>query len=530
MATISRNVLEEELRSLLEKPFGPYLDEMILSPKCRSTEKSVLCLEALWLECGGQCVGYVRPLRLAPFVSNHLPYGSFDQTELHPVGTVPLAVRDKPLPKNAPVRFRGVLTIHNLAHLTEEGLQHLEEDFKHEHTHGQISGKIRHRLNHTPTIRSLYDRNGKGKEDGLRVKVWVQGIKNMTVGYMTSRLAPKGLLLNTKHTGRSFEVLSLDDEVYTLSRTYLLRYRTLHTLYQIAKLDDALPKGERTPVLARTPLWFTERYFAQLAYSARPLRRRVEYLHDAPRTSGDEGSGYDSLDEVHTFGLRTRRLRFPRTVHTAEILSKFASHAEWIVADHAQLQTQRRWLALDAWRAWLPEVERARARAKRKNPLSLWGMRDEHTGDVPSRGPSEPRDEMEVCRNIAEPPARPNSKRRRTFLSPSEEDEPAVQFPAAPLLPKKAGKKSASKAACRGVPPIPPPPPVSHKGKGKLRTPSTVELESSDDERTPARAPMPTRPQASKRPSTAAVHSAKPARGRRKTAKSVSSVVVHVLK
>lgn len=48
---------ETRIQDVLAKPFGPYLDSLILEKKCTTTGKESAVLHSVMMECGGQVIG-----------------------------------------------------------------------------------------------------------------------------------------------------------------------------------------------------------------------------------------------------------------------------------------------------------------------------------------------------------------------------------------------------------------------------------------------------------------------------------------
>ncbi|KAI0052895.1 hypothetical protein FA95DRAFT_1509915, partial [Auriscalpium vulgare] len=434
-------VTQPEIKALLEKPFGPYLDDLLLTDKCKSTKTSVLGLEELMLECDRRMTG-------------------LDQTEHTPRGTTPLNVRGRPpLPKNAQVRFRGVLTINTLAHLTETGLKYLNEDFTERQTQAQIKGDLR-RAFVGKSIKDLYAANGKGKPGGYRIQVWIQGYKNMSAGYMTSKLVPNGLMLTTRDQNRNYEVLSFHIESYMLSRTYLLRYHTFRALQEIVDLDRG-----HTPLALRTPEWFVERYMDDFAYPARSRWRRIYYNHNA--SSSEEASDINEKPSQECIDARaghlTHRPRHPRHVHRAEIRSVFASHVEWIVEEHKI--RQRKFLNVESWSAWVHQVEVSRARARRADPQSQWGRRDEYKVEQEDEEQEDEDEDGVAADSEADVVVlqSPSASVGRAQTVPDSDEEP-------PPPPARTVKKTSKRKAKKVVAPVAVYPLVpADRGKGKGR-------------------------------------------------------------
>lgn len=210
----------------------------------------------------------------------------------------------------------------------------------------------------------------------------------------------KGLKLTTKDRNRIYEILSLDTETYELSRTFLYRYHTLHTLEELHNRDQS-----RTPRNKRTPDWFASRYLHWQSYAPPTSRwRRTYYLEDA--VDSDSGSDIvdidpeeyktkecyrvpdeakDPEDRARRAGRQTRVPRRVRKPHRAEILSVFASHCEWIIMEQMKRQKHKRILDVDIWQKWRNAVVlKGRRVARARRPRVKWGVRDEYDGSSDS--------------------------------------------------------------------------------------------------------------------------------------------------
>jgi len=49
---------ETRLHNLLVKPFGPFIDSLVLDKKCTTTGKESVVLSSLIMECGGEAIGW----------------------------------------------------------------------------------------------------------------------------------------------------------------------------------------------------------------------------------------------------------------------------------------------------------------------------------------------------------------------------------------------------------------------------------------------------------------------------------------
>lgn len=274
----------------------------------------------------------------------------------------------------------------------------------------------------------------------------------------------KGLKLTTKDRNRIYEVLSLDTETYELSRTFLHRYHTLHTLEELHGRDQS-----RTARNKRTPDWFASRYLHWQSYAPPTSRwRRTYYLEDA--VDSDSGSDIadidpeeyktkdcyrvpdeakDPEDRARRAGRQTRVPRRVRKPHRAEILFVFASHCEWIIMEQMKRQKHKRILDVDVWQKWRNEVVlKGRRVARARRPRVKWGVRDEYDGSSDSDSGGDDDDDMqEGAVSGSEAPATDmeievedeedeeiqiivqSRRRRRESANSTDSDRPAVRRP-----------------------------------------------------------------------------------------------------
>ncbi len=173
---------DQIIRDLLERPFGPYLDETILSDKCQHTSSKRLVLEHLMLSYRGKPTGY----------SHHfsdlqtLTCCSFDRTEF--IGPfVPSNVTHllPPTEAGSYVQFRGVLSIPALSHLSDTGLRYLNHDLRERLMGTIVNGIASARKHLAVTIEAIFESKTKQKQlPKLEVRVLIQGIMCSKASFM----------------------------------------------------------------------------------------------------------------------------------------------------------------------------------------------------------------------------------------------------------------------------------------------------------------------------------------------------------
>ncbi|TFY78268.1 hypothetical protein EWM64_g5743 [Hericium alpestre] len=151
-------LVERALERLLEEPFGPYLDKDILSARCKSTKTSILQLQQVMFEREGQAVG---------------------------------------VNENDDIRFRGILALSSFNHLSPAGVEYITSEIRHRFTEMQNAGTPLRHLRDSTSVADVFREldnwrkrrevsNKKQDQDVPTVNVWVQGEKEMAVGYLTS--------------------------------------------------------------------------------------------------------------------------------------------------------------------------------------------------------------------------------------------------------------------------------------------------------------------------------------------------------
>jgi hypothetical protein len=139
------------------------------------------------------------------------------------------------------------------------------------------------------------------------------------------------------HSGRMYDIKSLDVATFKRSQNFLARYRLWALIEHIILTDP-----RKTPVEDRTIDWLVDKYLARY--------KKGDFRHDVERNQ-----------------------RHPRHIPRAEIIGLFAAHAEWILAQHlATTSNAVRKLNIPSWIQFCRRVKSARKAAMSENVR--WGL------------------------------------------------------------------------------------------------------------------------------------------------------------
>ncbi|KAJ6531297.1 hypothetical protein B0H19DRAFT_1191117 [Mycena capillaripes] len=203
------------IKELIEEPFGPYPDSVILNPG--------------WVPQGTK-LPQLRCLRLC----QNEQFIGLDTCERFLV---------PPKRASSPVSFFGVLIIEQLAWLSEAGKTFLKSDLnaRDETFPGQRASQNSRKATQRRelTLEGLY---GQMPAGGSRIKVWILCEKENRAMFMTTKSYPNSLILNSKYQHRSYEILTMDRPTYFFSSNFLERYRLVALIEEIAakhELTDA---------------------------------------------------------------------------------------------------------------------------------------------------------------------------------------------------------------------------------------------------------------------------------------------------
>ncbi|KAI9444800.1 hypothetical protein H4582DRAFT_2179797 [Lactarius indigo] len=400
---------DKVLQDLLKLPFGPYLGETVLNDK----SKKRLLLEDLMLSYNNGSTGFDRTEFKEPLVpsnASHLP----------------------PIESGSRVLFRGVVSIPAITHLSSEGLQDLNRDFKERVVGSVLNGVRLARKYSSFNLESVFGLKAKQKRqpkaEQYEIRVLILGFVRSTASFMRSDVVPDGLLFGTANAARTsyrtFEVVSMDVETYKLSRTFLFRHHTLRTMRDILKNYKS-----SVPTYKRTPQWFLEHYLHGFAYPPHRRWSRINSIENA-ESSDESPNGMDEVYSSRPADAKTHRPRHLRIVHKNEVWSIFASHSEWIlslVQNHRDLKGEVHGYGWESFRANVPRLRVIAMSDKETN--GRWGLRDEHGGG----------DHVCETRSVADvsaPTPKPKSK-SQPITTISKKRKRRTKSPPAPPSPKR---------------------------------------------------------------------------------------------
>ncbi len=113
---------------------------------------------------------------------------SFDRTEFEGNLTPSNAAHLPPIPSGSPVLFRGVLSLHALAHLSEEGQKHLKHDFKERVTRSAVNGVLGPRKHTNTNLEVIFALKAKQRNvpeaEKYNIRVLIQGHMHSTASFM----------------------------------------------------------------------------------------------------------------------------------------------------------------------------------------------------------------------------------------------------------------------------------------------------------------------------------------------------------
>ena len=153
------------------------------------------------------------------------------------------------------------------------------------------------------------------------------------------------------HTARMYDIKSLDVGTFESSQNFLARYRLWALIDNIIATDP-----HNTPLEHRTIHWLVDSYVAR--FRERDLYQRLIF-----DPSGDDVDGEGTT-------IKRRHLRH---VPRAEIFGIFATHADWILAQHlASTSNTVQKLDIASWVSFCRQVKYARKAAAREKVQ--WGV------------------------------------------------------------------------------------------------------------------------------------------------------------
>ncbi|KAF5389849.1 hypothetical protein D9757_003619 [Collybiopsis confluens] len=298
--------------ALIAKPFGPYPEFLILPD---NLEKLI-----------GRNYAQFLTLR------NVLMMSEDETTGLD--GTEYVAA---PPEKPPIVEFFGIFKIQSLTWLEPQGRQWLQEELR------ERDQKQNNVESSGLTLETLY---GSVPAAGSRISVWLRCRKIQQASFLSNEGHPKDLMLRTTLLGtksRQWRVKSLDITTSSLSQNYLDRWRFLHFIKYLRKLDPSRPAYR-----------FTPKFIMQAI--------RSHYKHTAATHRIIEADGGDGDDDP----TLPRR---PRHVSKSEAYGIMAACAEWFLAQQLATTDSRHVLVnIKLWHDFCIQAKKVRRRKNWK-----WG-------------------------------------------------------------------------------------------------------------------------------------------------------------
>jgi hypothetical protein len=93
-----------------------------------------------------------------------------------------------PIPSGSPVLFRGILSIHALSHLSEEGQKYLSNDFSERAMQSAINGALGAKKHTNTDMATIFALKAKQKDtpeaEKYDIKVLIQGYMHSTASFM----------------------------------------------------------------------------------------------------------------------------------------------------------------------------------------------------------------------------------------------------------------------------------------------------------------------------------------------------------
>ena len=172
--------MTSRLSELLKEPFGPYLEEDVLTSTVPNTTlRNIVALECLLLEGNGKITGYV--CSHSQFALNELKYDSCSLDECEQFQ--PEYNKELYEVQKTPVRFQGILEIPRLTWLTPEAIASIEEELRRR----DFTSRAEINSNAQPstlTLKQLYHSTPGFPSGQLKIKVKIQGTRTNTAVYL----------------------------------------------------------------------------------------------------------------------------------------------------------------------------------------------------------------------------------------------------------------------------------------------------------------------------------------------------------
>jgi hypothetical protein len=154
-------------------------------------------------------------------------------------------------------------------------------------------------------------------------------------------------------------VLDIDISTFELSHNYLCRYQLLSLMRKIVE------KEPRIPIEDRTINFFVDAYLRHFSFTE--WHKHNRWIFDALDDSDVDENGHTKLS------------RHPRRIHRSEIISMFASQAEWLYNNQQSKPAALRLVDLEVWKTFCDAVIVNRKEAARKG--IRWGSAKQNLDD-----------------------------------------------------------------------------------------------------------------------------------------------------
>jgi hypothetical protein len=93
-----------------------------------------------------------------------------------------------PIPSGSRITFRGILSLHNYAHISEEGLKYLNHDFQDRVTRSIVNGAQAAKKYPTLDLEAIFAMKAKQKDipeaEKYNISVLIQGYMHSTASFM----------------------------------------------------------------------------------------------------------------------------------------------------------------------------------------------------------------------------------------------------------------------------------------------------------------------------------------------------------
>ncbi|KAJ7112436.1 hypothetical protein C8R43DRAFT_152254 [Mycena crocata] len=315
------------MKELLQEPFGPYPDSVMLDSRYQPKGTNLPQLRRLKLLREGKVIG-------------------LDESERY---------LDPPPTASRPVVFLGVLIIEDLKWLSSTGRALLESDLN--ERDATWPGQ-RFTDNSKKTTKGRELTLGVTYRKGLKITVWVRCEKETPAMFRTADAYPNSLLLNSEDEHRCYEILSMDHPIYDLSRNFLERYRLVALIKEIM----ANPEYNLTPNCAEVDI-LVEAYL-------RRYKEDKEWSHSIIFANPSIAAPEEPL---------------LRHVPHAEVRGIFAAHSAWLLAFYLRGPRVKCPIDIRAWCEFITKVRAAKASRKSGNwsrtreDDEIWASDDENT-------------------------------------------------------------------------------------------------------------------------------------------------------